>query len=61
MEPTVQILARMAGLAITHDLAFIDAHADAASTWSARSADAILLSAMGFPDVRHGDGTEISP
>ena len=27
----------------------------------ARTADAILLSAMGLPDVRYADGTEISP
>lgn len=28
---------------------------------TARNADAILLSAMGLPDVRYDDGTEISP
>ncbi|MGF1475457.1 MAG: isocitrate/isopropylmalate dehydrogenase family protein [Geminicoccaceae bacterium] len=28
---------------------------------AARKADAILLGAMGLPDVRHADGTEISP
>ena len=28
---------------------------------SARSADAILLGAMGLPDVRYSDGTEIAP
>lgn len=28
---------------------------------AARAADAILLSAMGLPDVRYADGTEISP
>ena len=27
----------------------------------AKAADAILLGAMGLPDVRHGDGTEIAP
>ncbi len=33
----------------------------AASLKTARAADAILLSAMGLPDVRYPDGTEISP
>ena len=33
----------------------------AASLEAARAADAILLSAMGLPDVRYPDGTEISP
>lgn len=33
----------------------------AASMVTARAADAILLSAMGLPDVRYSDGTEISP
>jgi 3-isopropylmalate dehydrogenase len=28
---------------------------------AARSADAILLGAMGWPDIRYADGTEISP
>ena len=28
---------------------------------AARQADAILMGAMGWPDVRHPDGTEISP
>ena len=32
-----------------------------ASLEEARSADAILLSAMGLPDVRYPDGTEITP
>lgn len=32
-----------------------------ASLEAAREADAILLSAMGLPDVRYPDGTEISP
>ncbi len=31
------------------------------SLQAARSADAILLAAMGLPDVRYADGTEISP
>lgn len=33
----------------------------AGSLQTARDADAILLSAMGLPDVRYPDGTEISP
>lgn len=33
----------------------------AASLEAARRADAILLAAMGLPDVRYPDGTEISP
>jgi 3-isopropylmalate dehydrogenase len=33
----------------------------AASMDAARKADAILLAAMGLPDVRYPDGTEISP
>lgn len=33
----------------------------AASMAAARKADAILLAAMGLPDVRYPDGTEISP
>jgi len=33
----------------------------AASIAAARSADAILLAAMGLPDVRYPDGTEITP
>lgn len=33
----------------------------AASMDAARASDAILLSAMGLPDVRYEDGTEISP
>ncbi len=33
----------------------------AASMEAARKADAVLLGAMGLPDVRYDDGTEISP
>lgn len=32
-----------------------------AALQAAKDADAILLSAMGLPDVRYPDGTEISP
>ena len=72
MAPTVALLS---GLAVDGEYAlnFVDAPAGAAhyretgesfpvaSMQAARSADAILLSAMGLPDVRYPDGTEISP
>lgn len=73
MGPTVQILRRLAEASQGYDLSFTDAPAGAThyaqtgeslpetSMASARSADAILLSAMGLPDVRYDDGTEISP
>ncbi len=73
MAPTLGILERMAGASAAYDLVFCDARAGAAhfaetgdslpesSVQLARSADAILLSAMGLPDVRYEDGTEISP
>ncbi|MDX5382011.1 MAG: isocitrate/isopropylmalate dehydrogenase family protein [Rhodobacterales bacterium] len=73
MEPTLKILDRMARASNSYDLQFIDAPAGAAhyartgeslpesSMATARAADAILLSAMGLPDVRYADGTEISP
>ncbi len=73
MGPTVNILAKMSDASSDYDLTFIDAPAGAAhyaetgeslpesSMETARAADAILLSAMGLPDVRYDDGTEISP
>lgn len=73
MGPTVDILRRMSDASEAYDLAFVDAAAGAAhfaktgealpaaSMQTARAADAILLSAMGLPDVRYPDGTEISP
>ena len=73
MAPTVEILRRMANGSDGYDLGFVDAPAGAAhyaetgeslpddSMETARRADAILLSAMGLPDVRYADGTEISP
>ncbi|EBA11125.1 isocitrate/isopropylmalate dehydrogenase family protein [Roseobacter sp. CCS2] len=73
MAPTVQILKRMAAASDAYALSFTDAPAGAAhyaqtgvslpdtSMQIARSSDAILLSAMGLPDVRYDDGTEISP
>ncbi|MEP2716848.1 isocitrate/isopropylmalate family dehydrogenase [Pseudophaeobacter sp.] len=72
-EPTIKILRHMSERAASYDLAFTEAPAGAAhyaktgeslpetSMKIARSADAILLSAMGLPDVRYDDGTEISP
>lgn len=71
--PTVEILQRMALAAPGYDLRFTEAEAGAAhyaktgealpaaSLEVARGADAILLSAMGLPDVRYSDGTEITP
>ncbi|GFE63953.1 isocitrate/isopropylmalate dehydrogenase family protein [Litoreibacter roseus] len=68
MKPTVDLLANLRS-----DLAFEIVPAGAghyaqsgeslpvASLTTARAADAILLSAMGLPDVRYPDGTEISP
>ena len=73
MAPTLDILRQMAAASPEYDLAFTDAPAGAAhyattgeslperSMEIARTADAILLSAMGLPDVRYADGTEISP
>ncbi|MEP1353627.1 MAG: isocitrate/isopropylmalate family dehydrogenase [Tateyamaria sp.] len=72
MAPTVELLSGLA-TAGGYGLNFADAPAGAAhyrdtgesfpvaSMEAARSADAILLSAMGLPDVRYPDGTEISP
>ena len=71
MAPTLALLDHVA--AGEYALNFVDAPAGAAhyartgeslpaaSMAVARAADAILLSAMGLPDVRYPDGTEISP
>ncbi|SCZ70988.1 3-isopropylmalate dehydrogenase [Epibacterium ulvae] len=71
--PTVSILKTLAAASDDYGLNFIDAPAGAAhyrdtgtsfpdaSMAIATNADAILLSAMGLPDVRYPDGTEISP
>ncbi|WP_299280959.1 isocitrate/isopropylmalate family dehydrogenase [uncultured Tateyamaria sp.] len=71
MAPTLSLLDHLA--AGKYALNFVDAPAGAAhyartgeslpaaSMAVARAADAILLSAMGLPDVRYPDGTEISP
>lgn len=73
MAPTLAILKKMASASDGYDLEFRDAPAGAghyaatgdalpdASMRIARAADAILLSAMGLPEVRYEDGTEITP
>ena len=73
MQPTVDLLAGMAKKSQTYGLVFDAVPAGAAhyaehgeslpasSLATARTADAILLSAMGLPSVRYPDGTEISP
>lgn len=72
-EPTIKILTALSDRAAGYTLRFTEAPAGAAhyaqtgeslpaaSMEAARRADAILLSAMGLPDVRYADGTEISP
>ena len=72
MAPTLEILdhlARQGGYALQFDncpagaahFAKTGTGLPDASMETARAADAILLSAMGLPDVRYPDGTEISP
>lgn len=73
MTPTVAILTALARRSQSYDLVFDHVPAGAAhyartgeslpnaSLDTADRADAILLSAMGLPDVRYPDGTEISP
>lgn len=73
MAPTLMILRQMASTSSAYDLTLTTHPAGAshyaktneslpaASLAAARAADAILLSAMGLPDVRYADGTEISP
>lgn len=73
MVPTVAILSALAERSgdYTFDFKVVPAGAalyaqsgeslPSASLESARAADAILLSAMGLPNVRYPDGTEISP
>lgn len=72
MAPTTDLLRHLAAQG-GYGLTFGDVPAGAAhyrdtgesfptaSLEAARAADAILLSAMGLPDVRYPDGTEISP
>lgn len=71
--PTLDILRQLADASPDYDLAFDVLPAGAthyaqtgtslpeASLAAADASDAILLSAMGMPDVRYEDGTEISP
>lgn len=71
--PTVALLSHLAGASNDYSLSFQSVPAGAAyyaetgeslpqaSIDTAKAADAILLSAMGLPDVRYEDGTEISP
>ncbi|MDU8910310.1 isocitrate/isopropylmalate dehydrogenase family protein [Aestuariicoccus sp. MJ-SS9] len=73
MRPTLDILNALAAASGGYRLRFTDAPAGAAhyartgdalpetALALARGADAILLSAMGLPDIRYPDGTEISP
>ncbi len=72
MVPTLELLKDLS-LKSGYSLRFLPCAAGAAhyastgeafpqvSMETARAADAILLSAMGLPDVRYPDGTEISP
>ena len=71
--PTVELLTALAAQSGQYAFAFQSHPAGAAhyaktgdslpeaSLKAAEAADAILLSAMGLPDVRYEDGTEISP
>ena len=73
MTPTLEILSGLSNTAETYRLACTELPAGAktyqetgnalpaSSLERARSADAILLAAMGLPSVRYADGTEISP
>lgn len=73
MAPTLAILRKIADASADYNLTFTAYPAGAAhyartgeslpeaSLAGAGAADAILLSAMGLPDVRYADGTEISP
>lgn len=73
MAPTLDILNGLASEAASYGLALTDLPAGAGtyrdtgtalpvpSLERARAADAILLAAMGLPEVRYPDGTEVSP
>ncbi len=73
MRPTLDILSKLSSASSGYDLTFSIVPAGAAhyaksgesfpehSMDVARRASAILLSAMGLPDIRYPDGTEISP
>lgn len=73
MAPTLGLLRKLAETAATYDLNF-ESHPMGAGHYAqtgqalppasldaARASDAILLSAMGLPDIRYPDGTEITP
>lgn len=71
--PTVRLLEKLAATAESYTLSFEFLPAGAglyaktgealpkSSVEAARAADAVLLSAMGLPNVRYPDGTEITP
>ncbi|MEQ9473662.1 isocitrate/isopropylmalate dehydrogenase family protein [Marinovum algicola] len=71
--PTIALLKQLAAASTGYDLRFVTLPAGAGhyartgeslpaeSLRVAAAANAILLSAMGLPDVRYPDGTEISP
>lgn len=73
MAPTLNILQRLSHAAMSYELRFQSMPMGAghyaktgdalpeASLDAARASDAILLSAMGLPDIRYPDGTEITP
>lgn len=73
MRPTLEALrgVEAEGLSVRFDFDVVPAGAahyrdhgealPAGSIAAARESDAILLSAMGLPDIRYPDGTEISP
>lgn len=73
MAPTLQLISHALSSAGAEPLAFAHHPAGAAhykatgealpaaSLEAARNADAILLSAMGLPDIRYPNGTEIAP
>ncbi|MEM9970883.1 MAG: isocitrate/isopropylmalate family dehydrogenase [Pseudomonadota bacterium] len=72
-DPTLKILKEIGRGASSYSLKFTHVEAGArayaetgeslsvAAMNTVRGADAILLAAMGLPDVRYSDGTEISP
>jgi len=73
MAPTIEILNHLQDQTNGYSLTFSHCEAGALhysntgqslpkkSLDTAKNADAILLSAMGLPDIRYDDGTEISP
>jgi len=73
MAPTISILKQVADESTTYHLKFVKVAAGAQeylkngnalpdeSLKIAKKSDAILLAAMGLPNIRYDDGTEISP